>query len=120
MPTDPLHQLVLSLHTYSGQACIISACWNAVAAGAAAANVPVITGEFGDLNNTANYITSFMQWADLNNFSYLAWSWQAGTAQLDLVTNWAGNPNPPEGPVLKTHLLCVYNNPGNVQGKCDK
>jgi hypothetical protein len=64
----------------------------------------VITGELGDLDDTADYITSFMDWADQNNVSYLPWAWQAGTGQLDLVQDWTGTPNPPEGPVYQGHL----------------
>jgi hypothetical protein len=39
-----------------------------------------------------------------NNVSYLLWAWQAGTGQLDLVSDGSGAPNPPEGPVYPSHL----------------
>jgi endoglucanase len=104
MPTDPAKQLVISFHTYSGQACPNATCWGDVASSALAAKIPVITGEIGDNDGGSSYITQYMAWADQNNISYLAWAWQAGSSQFDLVTDWNGTPNSPEGPVLKTHF----------------
>lgn len=111
MPTDALNpsQLIVSLHSYQQDttSCTNTVCWNNLAATMKAARIPVVTGEFGDGDNSCDYVQSYMDWANKQSpkFSYLAWLWQAGSGEYNLVTNWTGTPNPPEGPVIKAHLL---------------
>jgi endoglucanase len=117
MPTDPLNQLVISFHTYSWTACATTSCWNTVLQAAQAANLPIITGEVGEDDCSDNYINSYMDWADQNFISYLAWSWEINYATscstsdsgntLQLLENYSGTPSPvsPEAADLKAHLI---------------
>jgi hypothetical protein len=78
MPTDPDHQLAISFHTYSWTACKTTSCWNTTVQGAKAANLPLITGELGEIDCSDAFMNTYMNWADQNNVSYLAWSWEVG------------------------------------------
>lgn len=110
MPTDTLSpsQLVISIHSYQQDtiACTSTSCLNNLALTMKAAKIPVVAGEIGDGDGQCDYVQTFMDWADQQSpkISYLAWSWQAGTSIYDLVTNWSGTPNPPEGPAIESHL----------------
>ncbi len=114
-PTDPDHQLVASFHTYNWTAATTPSQW-AASVLPVAASVPVVTGEFGEADSTANYVNQYMQWADQNGISYLAWAWQlAGTdtnpstSNLKLVSTWSGVPNTyfPMGAAYKAHLALL-------------
>jgi endoglucanase len=127
MPTDPLKQLIISFHTYNWTSCKTTGCWNEMAAGAKAANLPIVTGEIGEDDCTANYIststsqTPYMNWADANNISYLAWKWDVNpytscTAGLtndgilgtnELLSGYDGTPTTvsPLGAAVKAYLL---------------
>jgi hypothetical protein len=119
MPSDPDHQLAISFHTYNWTACITTACWNTMAQAAKTAKLPIITGEMGERDCSDSYINSYMAWADQNDISYLAWSWEinyqtscVGTnanGTLQLLSNWSGAPSSisPEGADYKQHLLSL-------------
>jgi endoglucanase len=58
---------------------------------------PVVTAEFGQLDCKANYIDSYMNWADEQDISYLAWAWDTGpgwgcTEGPSLIDNYDGTP----------------------------
>jgi hypothetical protein len=120
MPTDLDKQLAISMHTYgphdgpSGSTiCTTSTCWNEVYADAKAASLPLITGEFGEMDCSHAYIDSYMNWADTNNVSYVAWSWEKnyGTTcdPLQLLSSYDGTPSPnsPEAADYMAHLLSL-------------
>ncbi len=106
-PDDPAHALVASFHNYLGQACHTAACWDATIA-PVAAQVPVVTGEFGQTDCHSGFVTSFMDWADAHGVGYLAWAWWVlGTvhcSQLAVISDAAGTPQAPNGTALKAHL----------------
>jgi len=110
LPIDPLNQLAISFHTYSWTACITTSCWNTVLGAAQAANIPLVTGEFGEDDCSDSYINSYMNWADQNYISYLAWSWEVSYATtcdpLQFLQNWSGTPSPesPEAADLESHF----------------
>jgi endoglucanase len=119
MPKDTLSpsQLAVSWHTYGQETgtCITVSCWDNLASTMKAAGIPVVTGEFGDSDDTTggcSYVQPFMDWADQQSpkISYLAWAWQAG-GQSDgafyLISNWTGSPSSMSdgGPAIKSHLL---------------
>jgi hypothetical protein len=122
-PSDPLNQLAVSLHNYNWTACNTPACWTAEEAALKAAKLPVITGELGEDDCSDSYIDSYMNWADKNKVSYLAWAWQpqpisalscladkAGDGMnLDLLSSWNGAPNSiaPEGLSYQAHLAAL-------------
>ena len=118
-PTDPEHQVIMSFHTYNWTACTTVACWdNSVLP--VAASVPVITGEIGEQDCSADYIDGYMGWADQHNISYLAWSWDTSnasdscsTANLLLLSNWDGQPSTvaPAGPAFAAHLAALAAEP---------
>jgi endoglucanase len=113
-PTDGLHQLVVSFHTYNWTACNSVSCWNDSVA-PVATQVPVVTGEFGERDCSSTYSSQFMAWADQHDISYLAWSWQPSNAathgctasNLGLLSTWKGpsaSPSSQVGPTVESHL----------------
>lgn len=117
-PSDPLHQLVASFHTYNFTACNTRSCWNQSVA-PVAAHVPVVTGELGEKNCSTGYIGRYMNWADAHGISYLAWSWQTpsvglgahassecGSQNTHLLASWDGTASnlAPAGAYFQRHL----------------
>jgi endoglucanase len=120
-PSDPLHQLVASFHTYNWTACNNLSCWKADVA-PLAATVPVVTGEFGEDDCSSYYVEEYLEWADQTGVSYLAWNWEPENAgddtctpstgntgsadNMQLLSDWGGDPSTvaPEGAAIKAHL----------------
>ena len=120
-PTDPLHQLIASFHTYNWTACNTSICWNNDVL-PLAAHVPIVTAELGEDDCSVTYINQYMGWADQHGLSYLAWSWQTQDANItqctpsdgntgsvnnfQFLSSWSGAPNTiaPEGGAVFAHL----------------
>lgn len=83
-PVDPDHQLAASFHNYYGEACDTTSCWESTIA-SLSTHVPVVTGEFDQGYDCAGsptspdalstFDTTFMNWADADGVSYLAWGW---------------------------------------------
>ncbi|MFJ7244674.1 cellulase family glycosylhydrolase [Kitasatospora sp. NPDC098652] len=73
-PTDPLHQLAASWHSYNFNACASSSCWDVQVAPVAAA-VPVVAGELGENDCASGYLDTLLPWLDRHGISYLAWTW---------------------------------------------
>ncbi|MEV4421458.1 cellulase family glycosylhydrolase [Patulibacter sp. NPDC049589] len=105
-------QLVASFHNYDGQRCETEACWNAEIA-PVAAQVPVVTGEFGETDCKEDHDRRYMDWADAHGVGYLAWQWvvlapdeqaNPACAGLALISDVQGTPNAPNGTALKSHL----------------
>jgi endoglucanase len=130
-PTDPDHQLAASFHDYDGDACDTESCWQSEVA-PVAAQVPVVTGEFDEgydcqgppagVGSPTDLDNTFMNWADANGVSYLAWGWwelspdPAATSCASLagggINSYAligddGNVLGPDGTDLRTHLLAL-------------
>ncbi|HEY4963863.1 MAG TPA: cellulase family glycosylhydrolase [Candidatus Saccharimonadales bacterium] len=117
MPRDPLNQLAISFHTYNWTSCTTLACWNTTLAGARAANLPIITGEFGERDCLTSYNDAYMNWADANKVSYLMWSWRVDNSaqqtctspnpDFRMLSNWGGatTPHNPASADFKSHLL---------------
>ncbi|WP_154769928.1 cellulase family glycosylhydrolase [Nakamurella alba] len=111
-------QLVASLHSYRGQRCSSTACWNGEIAPVAAV-VPVVIGEFGattsDAGTNATYLEALMDWADAHHVGYLAWAWwvlpDTSVGTLALLSADDGTPRAPAGTALRTHLLEVASQP---------
>jgi endoglucanase len=122
-PSDPRGQLVASFHNYTGEGkCDAQACWDATIA-PVAAQVPVVTGEFGEDDcpaavgdglrgdNPANFDNTYMAWSDKHGVSYTAWAWIVldnptcgGLTSLSLISNYSGSPVDPNGVALHNHL----------------
>jgi endoglucanase len=99
-PVDPRHQLAASIHIYWRNAshpdfspCYTSACWNDVLA-PLAATVPIVVGEFGELDCGDSLYPPFLDFADAHGISYLAWAWFVGNcaSEPSLITSYAGSP----------------------------
>jgi hypothetical protein len=119
LPTDPSNQLIISYHNYFGL-CSATTCWNTLLQNLDAANIPMVTDEFGESDCSDTLMNSYMDWADQNNESYMAWAWVppniAGTPcaigsqyNYALLSDWNGDPSTliPQGPDLKAHLAAV-------------
>ncbi len=113
-PTDPLRQLVASVHMYSIGTCDNAKCWNSNIA-PVAKHVPVVTGEFGATACSTVLPTEYMKWADRHSVSYVAWGWAPGTCQLyALIKNYSGSATT-YGQAFQSHLLALYKaGSGNV------
>jgi hypothetical protein len=136
-PDDPLNQEAASFHNYQGEGCDSQACWD-TSVGAVAAHVPVVTGEFAEDNYLAaecsptsgasTFDDRYMDWADTNGVSYLAWVWLVDDppAQGDetcdrhgLLSSYDGTPVAPNGTAVHDHLtaLAAGGGPGPGTGK---
>jgi endoglucanase len=115
-PTDTLAtpQLAASFHNYEGETCDDVSCWNSEIA-PVAAQVPVVTGEFDEKQCDADtdWDDGFMNWADQNGVSYLAWGWWVLTSlscdsNYWLISDASGTPSGPNGTALHDHLAALY------------
>ncbi len=106
-PTDPLNNLVASLHMYNFNPCNSSSCWKAYIA-PVAARVPVIAGELGENDCQSTFIDAAMSWFDQNNIGYLGWAWDVYDCRAfpSLITSYNGTPTR-FGLGLKTHLIAL-------------
>lgn len=79
LPSDPLNQLVVDYHNYVSTYCSTPSCWdtfwNSEYDPIKAANVPMMSDEFGEDDCSDTFMNDYMSWADQNNISYLAWAW---------------------------------------------
>jgi hypothetical protein len=73
-PSDPQNNLVASWHSYAGQWCSTTSCFDQVVA-PVTQQVPLVTGEIGENDCGHSYIDSLMNWLDSHGASYLAWGW---------------------------------------------
>jgi hypothetical protein len=107
-PVDPLQQLACSWHAYpsssnpAGPGFPQNWTW---AAAILNAGYPIIIGETGDNSSsgaTALFMPVLLPWADLNDVSVLAWSWNAwGASSDDLIKDVNGTPTDGEGAAFK-------------------
>jgi len=72
-PTDPASALIAGFHLYNFNQCATIECWSATVA-PVALDVPVIASELGENTCSSEFITGFMDWADAQGLSYLAWT----------------------------------------------
>jgi len=105
-------QLIASFHNYDGQRCQTEACWDTEIA-PVAAQVPVVTGEFGETDCRDTFDVNYMNWADRHGVGYLMWQWivlepsELATppcASLAIIADAQGTPMAPNGTALKAHL----------------
>jgi endoglucanase len=107
-------QLIASWHNYQGQSpCGDTAtCWTSEVS-AVAAQVPAVTGEFGESDGGATFLNAFMTWADANGVGYLPWAWWDSTgltganALYALYTGASFTPAAPSGTAYRTHLAAL-------------
>jgi endoglucanase len=97
-PVDPLHQLAASIHIYwdtpahpDYSPCYLSSCWNDVLA-PLATEVPIVVGEFGELDCGDTLYPPFLDFADSHGISYLGWAWFVGSCahEPSLISNYSG------------------------------
>jgi endoglucanase len=112
VPSDPLGQLACSWHAYPSASNPTQPGFanNFVWAEAIlAAGYPIIIGETGDesaTGDTAQWLPTLLPWADANNVSVFAWTWNAwGAANDDLITSATGTPTSGEGQYYQTWLV---------------
>jgi hypothetical protein len=109
-PTDPDSQLIAGFHVYNFTDCNSPQCWDATVL-PLVSSVPVIATEIGENDCSGSFITSFMDWADRFNISYLAWSWNdAGCGAGPSLLSTGMSPTP-YGAVYRQHLLARFTAP---------
>jgi endoglucanase len=103
-------QLIASFHNYLIQACNTVACWNATVA-PIVAQVPVVSGEFGENDCRTAFVDTFMDWADQRGVGYLMWAWSLlpdrSCKRQVLLRDVRGRPRSPNGKALKAHLAAL-------------
>jgi hypothetical protein len=104
-PTDD--QLIAGFHNYSHQPCHTSACWDATVA-PVAAQVPVVSGEFGENDCSTGFVNGYMDWADQRDVGYLMWAWWVLSDRRcethAVLSDVKGRARAPNGTALKHHL----------------
>lgn len=98
---------VVSWHSYGGESCDTTSCWNSVIA-PLTARYPVVVGETGDNSSPPGvYLPTFLPWAASQGLSVLAWTWNAWEDSGNvLVTNMeSGAPTTGEGVLFQAWLL---------------
>ncbi len=106
-PSDPANQLAATIHVYNFGPCTTAACWNSTLADIG--GVPLITGEIGENDGGTDFFDSYLNWADQNGVSYLAWTWDTfgcGSA-MSLVSDYNGTPCSPYGSDYQQHLASM-------------
>lgn len=111
VPTDPLHNLVASWHSYNGGGCATSVCWNNDIA-KIAKTYPVVAGEIGEKDCGHTYIDTLMPWLDAHNIGYLAWTWNTWDCVQgpSLISDYDGTPTP-YGIGFQNHLAALTQSP---------
>jgi endoglucanase len=113
---DPRDQLVAGVHAYNEGPpgyCNTTACWDRTFA-PVAEKVPIVTGELGEFDRRADFLTTYMKWADAQwrsnrAVSILGWSWDPalGEGGPSLVVSNDGTPTA-FGLGLRTYLQGLF------------
>lgn len=104
MPVDPLKNLAVAMHQYNRAACSDMACWESTIAPVAKI-YPIITGEFGDTDCTADYTKILLPWLDNYGISYVGWTWDTWPQSCEaLIKDYNGTPSIPFGQAFLDHL----------------
>lgn len=92
-PSDPLNNLIASVHIYNFNACSSVSCWDTQNA-PVAAQVPMIVGELGENDCAHSFIDTLMSWLDQHGSGYLAWAWDTYNCSSfpALITDYNGTP----------------------------
>lgn len=93
-PVDPAGQLVAGVHVYNHSQCATAACWEREIA-PVAAQVPVVTGEVGEVGCGAGFVNGYLDWADTRGVSVIGWTWtvfDCAQGQVAMITDYAGTP----------------------------
>ena len=110
LPSDPLNQLVASVHSYNFSKCSTTACFSSGPDSLMriSASHPIVFGELGEIDCAHSYIDQIMPWADANGLSYLGWAWIVSSCASypALITDYNGTPTP-FGVGLRDHLAAV-------------
>jgi endoglucanase len=100
-------QLIAGFHNYSHQICHTQACWDATIA-PIAAQVPVVSGEFGANDCSTAHVKAFMDWADQRDIGYLIWAWwvlpDRRCSTHAVLADVRGRARAPNGTAFKSHL----------------
>lgn len=119
-PVDPLKRLAAVWHAYrkakdpsSPDAAVPGFGTVAYDWGSAilAAGYPLVITEVGDRSATGTrvappFISKVLPWADQNNVSYVAWSWNPWGDENALTSNNTGTPTDGFGKYYRAHNLC--------------
>ncbi len=93
-PFDPISNLAAAWHLYNFNSCNTVDCWEQSVA-PVVAHVPVVAGEVGENDCSAQFVTQAMGWLSDHHQSYLDWTWDtwgANCASMSLVQDYSGTP----------------------------
>lgn len=108
IPIDPLKNLAVAMHQYNRAACSDVQCWESTVAPVAKV-YPIITGEFGDTDCTADYTKVLLPWLDSKGISYVGWTWDTWPNSCEaLIKDYEGTPNTPYGQAYYDHLQAIH------------
>jgi endoglucanase len=110
-PSDPQNNLAASWHSYAGEVCSSTTCFNSQIA-PVLQRVPLVTGEIGERDCAHSYIDSLMSWLDSHGGSYLAWAWNTYDCGSfpSLISDYNGTPTN-YGMGYQAHLAALANTP---------
>jgi endoglucanase len=91
-PTDPLGNIVASVHVYETTGCNTQVCWDGDVA-PIAAQVPTMFAEFGEDDCNHDFSDALATWADAKGIGWTAWSWYPGCDMPGLIADWDGTPS---------------------------
>lgn len=109
-PADPDNNVVASWHSYNFNICVTQSCWDSQIA-PVAAQVPVITDEYGQDDGGTSYATALLHWMDAHNLGYLAWTWDTWGDALSLITDYNGSPKGSWGQTIKAYYQAAQPQP---------
>ncbi|MBF6571450.1 MAG: cellulase family glycosylhydrolase [Candidatus Binataceae bacterium] len=110
-PSDPLNQVVASIHIYDNSGCNTASCYNSMLVPVVNA-VPLVAGEFGEHDCVdSTVVDPLMSWFDSFSAGYIGWAWDTGTgwncsSGPGLLNDYTGTPNA-YGIGLQSHLIAI-------------
>ena len=105
-PHDPVGQIAAGWHVYYPETWWSDPSrWNAGVSPVLAAQVPIVTTEFGEHDCAGGWMNQFLPWADQHGLSYTAWTWDTwpNCGNPVLITKYDGTPTG-YGVSLRDHL----------------
>lgn len=116
LPSDPLNNMVASLHSYDFNSCRARGCWDMWLA-PVYSKYPIIATETGQSDCQTQFSLDFFDYCDNHGISYMGWAWLPGdcAAEPALISDSKGTPTE-YGKALKSQLAGLAKSKPNSYG----